>query len=148
MLISQIFLLSITAYQDFKDRAISWFLPFLLFGLGFCVKFWQTDLNWREMLALLSFIILQLSILYIILAFRYKTLKIKLTSNFLGWGDILFFIAMIPFFGFEEYIILFVLGLGFSLIGHQLIVKKLNTKSIPLAGWLSVFYGIYFIVTY
>jgi len=148
ILLSQILLFSLTAYQDFKDRAISWYIPILLFGVGIYVSLISPQTNWLEMFAILSFVVIQLAVLYGFLAVKHKSIKLDLTGDFLGLGDILFFIAIIPFFGLFEYIILFVSGLVFSMVGQRLIMPYIKTPTIPLAGWLSIFYGLYFIVTF
>lgn len=146
LLIPQIVVLTITAYQDFKDRAISWFLPILIFVLG-CIDFFTVG-TWSAKQPLLSlmFLLVQMSIVYGYFSIKKGTFKINLTNDLLGWGDILFFVAMIPFFDFKTYLTLFISGLIFSLIGHQILNKIQPNKSIPLAGWLSIFYSFYLIL--
>ena len=147
MLITPILLFGVTAYQDFKDRAISWYLPVLIFLVGLIGAFVNEIFIWRDYLASLSFVILQITGLYVYLAIKKKSIKINLTSDFLGWGDLLFFVAIIPYFGFKEYVVLLVAGMVMSLLAQKVVQLFYRSDSIPLAGWLSIFYGLYMLVT-
>ena len=77
-----------------------------------------------------------------------KSIKINLTGEFLGLGDLLFFVAMIPYFSFTEYIVLLITGMALSLLAQKIIQLFYRSDSIPLAGWLSVFYGLYMLITF
>jgi hypothetical protein len=145
-ILPQILLLLITAYQDFKDRAISWFLIPLLAGLGLAKAYFDGLFLGFDYLASGVYLTLIIGLVYLYFAFKNKSFQIDFTNNLLGIGDILFFIAMIPFFSFELYILLFVLGLIFSLIAHLIFNKIFPSPTIPLAGWLSLFYSGYFIL--
>jgi uncharacterized membrane protein YdcZ (DUF606 family) len=146
-LIPQILLFGVTAYQDFKDRAISWYLPVLIFLVGLIGAFVNETFIWRDYLASLSFVILQIAGLYIYLAVKKKSIKINLTSDFLGWGDLLFFMAIIPYFGFKKYVVLLIAGMMMSLLAQKVVQLFYRSDSIPLAGWLSIFYGLYMLIT-
>ena len=147
MLIPQILLFGVTAYQDFKDRAISWYLPVLIFLVGLIGALLNETFIWQDYLASLSFIILQIAGLYVYLAIKKKEIKINLTGDFLGWGDLLFFVAIIPYFGFKEYAVLLIAGMIMSLLAQKIVQLFYRSDSIPLAGWLSVFYGLYMLIT-
>ena len=147
MLIPQILLFGVTAYQDFKDRAISWYLPVLIFFVGLSGAFLNDTLLWEDYLASFCFVVLQIVGLYGYLAVKNKSIKINLTGDFLGLGDLLFFVAMIPYFNFKEYIVLLILGMVLSLLAQKIVHIFRRSDSIPLAGWLSVFYGVYILIT-
>ena len=147
LLIPQIVLFGVTAYQDFKDRAISWYLPLLILLLGLVSAFVNETILWSEYLASLSFVVLQIAGLYVYLAIKKKSIKINLTGDFLGWGDLLFFVAIIPYFGFKEYVVLLITGMALSLLAQKIVQLFYRSDSIPLAGWLSVFYGLYMLIT-
>ena len=147
LLIPQIVLFGVTAYQDFKDRAISWYLPLLILLLGLVSAFVNETILWIDYLASLSFLVLQIAGLYVYLAIKKKSIKINLTSDFLGWGDLLFFVAIIPYFGFKEYVVLLITGMVLSLLAQKIVQIFYRSDSIPLAGWLSVFYGLYMLIT-
>ena len=147
MLIPQIVLFGVTAYQDFKDRAISWYLPLLILLLGLVSAFVNETILWSEYLASLSFLVLQIAGLYVYLVIKKKSIKINLTVEFLGLGDLLFFVAMIPYFSFKEYVVLLITGMALSLLAQKIVQLFYRSDSIPLAGWLSVFYGLYMLIT-
>tara|TARA_Y100000589_G_scaffold116955_1_gene110832 strand:+ start:5527 stop:5976 length:450 start_codon:yes stop_codon:yes gene_type:complete len=147
LLIPQILLFGITAYQDFKDRAISWYLPLLIFSVGLIGDFVKGSVLWKDYIASLCFVTLQITLLYGYLAIKKKAIKINLTGDFLGWGDLLFFVAVIPYFTFKEYAVLLITGMFLSLLAQKVIELFYRSDSIPLAGWLSIFYGIYMLIT-
>ncbi len=147
MLIPQIVLFGVTAYQDFKDRAISWYLPLLILLLGLVSAFVNETILWIDYLASLSFLVLQIAGLYVYLAIKKKSIKINLTGEFLGLGDLLFFVAMIPYFSFKEYVVLLITGMALSLLAQKIVQLFYRSDSIPLAGWLSIFYGLYMLIT-
>ena len=144
-LIPQIVLFGVTAYQDFKDRAISWYLPLLIVLTGFLAAVFNDAVFWKDYLASLCFVVLQLFGLFVYLAVKSKTVKIHLTRDFLGLGDILFFLAVIPFFSFKVYVVLMISGLLFSFLAQRLVYLFKRVDSVPLAGWLSVYYSLYLI---
>ncbi len=146
-MIPQIVLFGVTAYQDFKDRAISWYLPLLILLLGLVSAFVNETILWIDYFASLSFVVLQIVGLYAYLAIKKKSIKINLTGEFLGWGDLLFFVAIIPYFGFKEYVVLLITGMALSLLAQKIVQIFYRSDSIPLAGWLSIFYGLYMLIT-
>ena len=146
LLFPQILLFAITAFQDFKSRAISWFLLPIILAAGLLKKWIDNQLSWTDYLASFGFITLQLAIVYGIFALKSRTVKINFTNELLGLGDILFFVAVIPYFNFKEYIILFITGLIFSLLGQLILCKFKKQKSIPLAGWLSIYFIFYLVL--
>lgn len=136
--ISQILLMLVITYQDFKEREISWILIPGVLGLGITNAIY-TNLNPLELAASVVFLSGLLTLVYLVFALKQKTLKLKFTSELLGLGDILLFYAIIPFFGFNEYVLIFTGGLIFSLISHSIYNLIYSSKSIPLAGWFSIF---------
>jgi hypothetical protein len=74
--------------------------------------------------------------------------KIKLQLNLketIGLGDILFFIAIALSFATITFIITFVFALMFSLLLHLVIKPNLQNKTVPLAGYMSLFYIVVFV---
>jgi hypothetical protein len=138
-LIPQILLFGVTAYQDFKDRAISWYLPVLIFLVGLIGAFVNETFIWRDYLASLSFVILQITGLYVYLAIKKKSIKINLTSDFLGWGDLLFFVAIIPYFGFKEYVVLLIAGMVMSLLAQKVVQLFLSLRFNSVSGMAECF---------
>lgn len=129
--------LSIVVYQDLKMRLIHLVLPIMILSLGIVIKW--TTINWADLGLCLAF--LALNFLVMALYFSFKNRKfINPFQDIVGWGDALFLIAVVPFFSPRDYIIFFVLGMIFSLIVHAIIRLLFPVeKSIPLAGYLSLF---------
>ena len=138
ILFSQITVLLITAYQDFKERAISWLLLPTILGLGITNAIVnRLDLN--QLIASTLFVSCVLLLVYLVFVIKRKSFKLNFTDVYLGIGDILFFYAIIPFFEFNDYLLIFSAGLSFSLISHFIYSLFYKSTSIPLAGWLSIF---------
>ena len=114
---------------------------------GFIGAFVNDTVLWKDYAASLCFVILQIAGLYGYLALKKKSIKINLSGEFLGWGDLLFFVAVIPYFSFKEYVILLITGMALSLLAQKIVQIFYRSDSIPLAGWLSIFYGIYMLIT-
>ena len=70
-------------------------------------------------------------------------IKIKLKVDFdqaFGIGDLLFFIVISFTFATYSFLMVFIIGLLFSLLMH-IIVKRFQTlQSVPLAGYMSFFF--------
>jgi hypothetical protein len=102
-------------------------------------------MNWNS----LNYIEWGKSFLFLVLNFIvvtvYFSIKNKAYLNpfdkLIGWGDVLFFIALIPFFDFRAYLIFFVLSLLFSLLLF-LVMKSIYSKykTVPLAGFMALFF--------
>lgn len=121
------------AYQDFKQRAISWYWPVLLFAVS---AFSGWNLYGAEMLKNVVFNLVFLVILFSTVTI-YFSLKAKKITNifdvFIGWGDVVFLLALVPFFHPLD----FVLFYTFSTILALVAALVLKGKEIPYAGILS-----------
>jgi len=71
----------------------------------------------------------------------YVWLKTKRFTNpliaHIGLGDVLFFVAVIPFFSLYSYMVFFISGLVLSLVLMLALGRFISANSIPLAGILS-----------
>lgn len=135
-------LLSILAYQDFKERSISILLIPLLFFAGI----------WRGLLSVsASIIVVQcffnfgFVILQCLLASFYISIKhkkwINITKDYIGWGDILFFVAITPLFDIVNYIFFYTGSLILVLLGYICLQQFDYSKpsvQIPLAGAMAI----------
>ncbi|MFD0963855.1 hypothetical protein [Pseudofulvibacter geojedonensis] len=63
----------------------------------------------------------------------------------IGLGDILLFIALTCTFSLVSFITLFVSSLLFSLLLHLISSKGNKEKTVPLAGYMSLFFAISYI---
>jgi len=59
-------------------------------------------------------------------------------KNYFGLGDLLFYLAITPFFILANYILFFILSMIFSIIVFFIFRKIINKESIPLAGYASI----------
>lgn len=146
LLVSQIALLGTLAYQDFKSRAVAWYLPILLFAVALWSAFQNNQVWIFEWLMSLLFLVFQLAAVYLYFAITRKNFRFKFFDQFLGWGDVLFLVAVIPFFSFKRYLLYYSTSLIFALSAHLLWskLKKKQLLHIPLLGWL----GLYFIAVF
>lgn len=130
-------LLGIIAFQDLKERAVSWILfptvALTMVGLNFInlsssYFYWSISIN----CVLVSIILMTL--------YFYAKFKMRrpLTQVF-GIGDILFFYAFALGFPSVSFIILFVFSVFFSLLIHLFLNRGSKEKHIPLAGLMSIF---------
>ncbi len=82
------------------------------------------------------------------LYFSFKNKKIIfLTDGMIGWGDILFFVAITPLVPFAEFGVFFPVSLIFSLFCWLVVslFKPGQLNKIPLAGLQAVFFAGYLV---
>lgn len=85
-------------------------------------------------------------LILIVVVFLYSKIKLKTTiSNTFGLGDALLFSALAFTFSSISFVILFVFGLLFSLVLHLALKSKAKHKTVPLAGYLSLFFTIVYV---
>ncbi|WP_050807317.1 hypothetical protein [Bizionia argentinensis] len=129
--------------QDIKDRQVYWFL-FPIIGLCSGVLLYQ------NMLPALFYITIFINFIFIAIlvavVFLYSKIKLKTSiSNTFGLGDGLLFLVLAFSFSSISFLILFVFGLIFSLTLHLLLKRKLKQITVPLAGYLSLFFAVTYI---
>ena len=126
--------------QDIKERQVYWFL-FPIIGLCAAILFYNNtipELFYTTVVVNFIFILLLLGAVLL-----YSKLKLKTSiSNTFGLGDGLLFLALIFSFSSISFIILFVFGLIFSLVLHLILNKNSKHQTVPLAGYLSLFFSI------
>ncbi|MCH2197058.1 hypothetical protein [Kordia sp.] len=126
------------AYQDIKDRSVYWFLfPIVASTAGY-LYFTETffELFWRMTVVNLGIIVLILVVLQTYTKFKLKT---SLQEVF-GLGDALLFMSLCVAFPIAPFIIFFVFSLLFSLVLHFVLQHKMKQLSVPLAGYMSLFF--------
>ncbi|UII80125.1 hypothetical protein [Flagellimonas sp. CMM7] len=132
-------ILILVTYQDMKMRLIHVMLPIAIFVLGVSMNWVFAEFAYLQWIWSLLFLVFN----FAIVAIYFSVKNGKYTNPFdtlIGWGDVLFLIALIPLFSFGGYIRFFVLGMVFSLLLFG-IMKTLYPKyrTIPLAGFLAIF---------
>lgn len=134
--ISLFVLLFITAYQDFKSRAIWWgLIPLLTIVIGilgfqdigqYLLQIWLINI---------LFFGFQLFVLTLYFSWKNKTLT-NITNQQLGLGDILFFIPLSGLFSLRYLILFLIVMLLISIIAALILLKQ--RQNIPLAGIFAV----------
>lgn len=132
-------------YQDFKSRLVYWFLYPIIGVLAFAIQLQNLPVS----IALTN---LGFNLLFVVLILLVSTLYIKFRNldfkNTIGIGDILFFLFIAGTFSIVSFLILFVFSLVFSLILHIVLNNKKEQATVPLAGYMSLFFGVVYAVSF
>lgn len=129
--------------QDIKERLVYWFLfPIIAMCSGVLLyqnTFWE--LFYTTIFINLAFVSILIGVVFL-----YSKLKLKTAlSNTFGLGDGLLFLALVFSFSSVTFLILFVFGLVFSLVLHLFLKRNKKQETVPLAGYLSLFFVIAYI---
>lgn len=127
------------AYQDFKQRAISWWvLPLILLFYFFCYQSYGSE----EIIDFFyNFSFLCINLLLVTIYFSLKSRKlISIIDSYLGLGDILFLILCTIMFSLVNFILFLLVSYLITLLvwGIYFLKNSKASKEIPLAGVLSV----------
>ncbi len=132
-------------YQDTKDRLVYWFLYPIIGILVFAI---QLDYVPMEII----FINAGLNLLFVTLllgaSFVYTRFRKLTFESAIGLGDILFFVFVSFTFSTVSFIVLFVFSLLFSLLLNFIFQNKNQKKTVPLAGYMALFFGVVYTVTF
>jgi hypothetical protein len=132
--------LGLIAFQDFKQRQISWYLIPLSFFLVVykAVNLIDTTVFIKHSIFNIVFVLIQLILLTTYISIKNKALT-NIVNTYLGIGDILFFIVVCIAFSPVNFIVFFIVSMILTLIGFMLystFLKKAGTE-IPLAGTMA-----------
>jgi hypothetical protein len=139
---------SVIAFQDFRQRAVSWFL-FPIFGLCGCFLSYFTLGSFSIVLGHITFNSLFLILQYLLLkGFFILRHSSHIINSKIGLGDILFLLSATCYFSFLNYVSFYIFSLLFSLIAYLLVCRIKSSANdqqhtIPLAGLQSVFIILY-----
>lgn len=130
-------LLLLIIIEDVRYRAVRWW-AFPLLAVGF-IGIEYKALEYTDVLTNLVFVIIQLAMLSIYFSFKEKKV-FNITKKYLGWGDILFWVAACFLFSIPNYLLFFIGSLIFSVFAIVIwkLIMKSNTTTIPLAGLQSI----------
>lgn len=143
MLILKIILitsLGLIFYQDLKERLVYWFL-FPILGICSAVLFHNSTLPELFYVS----IGMNLMFIAILMAVLFLYAKLKLRSDLdkvFGLGDMLMFICIAFSFSTISFIVIFVFSLFFALVLHLIVKQRTQLQTVPLAGYISLFFGI------
>lgn len=124
--------------QDYKERQVYWFM-FLIVGFLGGFLFYKSTLP--ELF--LTSILLNISFIALLVFTMYIYAKVKLKTNLLntiGLGDLFLFMALAVSFSTMSFIVIFISSLIFSLLVHLYLSKNKKTETVPLAGYMSLFF--------
>ena len=129
--------LTMLFYQDIKERKISvWILIAGLF-LGGILHFLQQNQK-----VFIASILMNITVIALIFGVLCLYAKIILQNNIFevfGMGDLLFFILLAVSLHILSFLMIFIFSLLFSLLVFILVKRRLNNKTVPLAGLQSLF---------
>lgn len=149
-LVSSILIASCIAIfvYDLKYRAVYWWLYVLVFGGSLyvalqlsTVSVWKFHAMINICIILFQFIVLQ--VWYIVRVGRFEFLFRKA----IGWGDILFLLCPVVLLPVPLFLYFLAGGLLLSLIIHTFALRfsAQYSKTVPLAGYLSIMYALLFV---
>lgn len=137
--------LAFIIYEDFKYRAIHWWWLVFITLLGI----YGMQISLKSVCYNILFIISQILIINTYFSIKHKEI-INITNTYLGLGDILFFISIAFYFMPVDYIHFHIYALVFTLLISSISIytQPLNgkLKTIPLAGYMSIFFCLYLIL--
>ena len=135
------------AYQDIKTREVYWF-TFPVFMISAGVIHYFNVLNIHFFYS----IMINLSIIALITLILFLYAFLKLQKSFFkevfGLGDLLLFIALAFAFPTYTFITLFCFSLIFSSLLWVFLSNKSINKTVPLAGYMSLFLVIAYSVSW
>ncbi|SHH28259.1 general secretion pathway protein [Flavobacterium defluvii] len=136
---------ALVLYQDFKSRLVYWFLYPIIGILAFAIQLYNLPL-------FIAFTNLGINLLFISLILGASALYIKFRKldfkNAIGIGDVLFFIFISGTFSTVSFLVLLVFSLVFSLILHLVLYSQKEQITVPLAGYMSLFFGVVYAVSF
>lgn len=136
---------ALVLYQDFKNRLVYWFLYPIIGILAFAIQLHNLPLSiaLTNLGGNLIFVVLILAVSLIYAKSRNLDFK-----NTIGIGDVLFFLFIAGTFSIVSFLVLFVFSLLFSLILHLVLSNKKEQSTVPLAGYMSLFFGVVYAVSF
>lgn len=131
-------------WQDYKQRAVYWFL-YPILGIISALLFLRRE----ELCVFMMNFVFNFGIIFIILlsCWIYFSFRKKVFINSaIGTGDILLFFCLCTTYKTHIFIPTFVFSLLFSLILHLALKLVSDQPTVPLAGYIVLFYsGLYLI---
>lgn len=129
---------ALIAFQDFKERMVSWILfPVVGLLLGF-LYIWNTSFEQFYPFVFTNMLLISGIVLFLFLYTKYIARMEFLNVSF-GLGDLLFFYAFALGFPTMTFLILFVGSILFSLAVFLITKGKQENETIPLAGLMGFF---------
>jgi hypothetical protein len=143
MLLLKIVLIALLLFiflQDYKTREVYWFLyP----AMGMALFFIQVLLVGIKIALINSFVNFVFVTFLLVVIFFYSKYKFKksMLQEVFGLGDVLFFYFICFSFAVITFFYFFIFSLIFSLVLHMVLKNKQSYTTVPLAGYMSLFFG-------
>ena len=125
------------AWQDFKFRAVYWWLFVMLLAALAAAKYNQESWQVLQHDFTINVIFLSMQILFLQIYFSLKQCKIiNLFKGYFGLGDLFFLVAIAAYFSFFNYLLFYLGSLLMVIIVNTALcyTAKSHDKKIPLAG--------------
>ncbi|TMM52148.1 hypothetical protein FEE95_20895 [Maribacter algarum] len=136
--ITLVLVCALIAFQDFKERMVSWILfPVIGFLLGL-LYIWNTSFEQFYPFVFTNMLLITGIVLALFVYTKYVA-QMKFLNVSFGLGDLLFFYAFALGFPTITFLILFVGAILFSLIVFLVSKGKQEKDTIPLAGLMGSF---------
>ncbi|MET1260640.1 hypothetical protein ABV409_14935 [Flagellimonas sp. DF-77] len=135
------------AYQDLRERLVYWIL-FPLVGLFMALAYLERSMTISFIWNVVGNWILISLVLLLLWAYTKMRQRAPFLNHSIGLGDILFFYAMAFGFPMVTFLVLFTGSLLFSLAIHLIANRKGTAATVPLAGYMSLFLIITFLISY
>lgn len=135
VIVGLVICLLLMVWQDWKYRKIHVLLPLLLFGL-MVFQTWEI-FNYKTLAFNIVFFCLIFTFLVLYMSIKAKQF-LNPFEHYFGLGDVMFYLAVTPFFMLREYAIYFIASMVFAIIMQTLFAKKTKEETVPLAGFSSL----------
>ncbi|MEP0266057.1 hypothetical protein [Dokdonia sp.] len=142
ILLGILIILIVIIYQDLKYRVLD--LKYAVILLLLCI--WYNSihpiLDYKNTFLITGFILVNVMCLTLYFSAKKRQFINPIDSK-IGLGDIVFFVVIAPLFYLKAYILFFITGLLFSLLLYGVVIRfREKQKTIPLAGYLSIYLGL------
>ncbi len=134
-------------WQDKKERQVYWFLYPIVGIIAFLINILSTNLTIATTNTIINTCIGG-TILLVGKMYSNIILKKKFINTSLGIGDVLMLLFLSATFATISYIILLVFALIFSLLMHFIFKKTSAFETVPLAGYIALFFTAVYSVSF
>ncbi len=133
------------AYEDFRFRQIRvlFFVMFFVSLFLLLIIIWPLSVLIHNTLVNLLFMSVQIAALQIYFWVKEKRWS-WIFDRKLGWGDVVFWLCILPVWPLMPFVLFLISSLIFSLLSYLLFFRKKNA-TIPLAGLQALFFLLVFI---
>ena len=130
-------------YQDIKDRLTYWFLyPIVALCCGTLMF---KSMGLKVFIATITFNIAVVSLILLVIFLYTRLIKKMIFKAVIGLGDVLLFYALCFSFAMVSFYVLFIFSFVFAFVLQLLLKKNFKDKTVPLAGFMSLFFGLVYL---